>query len=299
MTFEQLASLILAVRKRIEGATEEERSVHRWLLYLLPSEEEEENVLRENGMLGYTPSATNANQQQAITPSLRRLLDETSDLIDSPTFTHVLTLMLDAAFSHLIDSKVATEAFKLPSQARLGPGGIPSQAGAQSTSSFHGPDARVIDVTDEPSATPSAKLATILATFTKQAPGIWKGGDEAIAAVGSAANAQGPGSLMAGGGLGEANEYLAAVEGVRDLEAFAAVVYSSNFEFEGVGSGEAAGAGAGPSTGGLGGGHGVAGSGELGESKDIGGKEVEQSLVEVGRDVQGRLERAWDQARGR
>ena len=34
------------------------------------------------------------------------------------------------------------------------------------------------------------------------------------------------------------NEYVQALEGVRELDAFAAVVYSSNFEFEAMGSGE-------------------------------------------------------------
>lgn len=33
-------------------------------------------------------------------------------------------------------------------------------------------------------------------------------------------------------GSGSTNDYLAAMEGVKDLNAFAAVVYSSNFEFE-------------------------------------------------------------------
>lgn len=114
---------------------------------------------------------------------LRRLLDETSDIIESPSFTHVLTLLLDTTFSVLIDSKIATLSYKLP----------PVSADA----------ARVVELTDPNSA--KTKVANTLAVFCRQAH-----------AIGSGTN----------------NEYLAAMENVRDLEAFAAVVYSSNFDFE-------------------------------------------------------------------
>jgi peroxin-3 len=52
---------------------------------------------------------------------LRRLLDETADLIESPSFSHVLTLILDAAFEALVDKKLATDAFGLPSQSPFPP----------------------------------------------------------------------------------------------------------------------------------------------------------------------------------
>lgn len=116
-------------------------------------------------------------------PSLRRLIDETSDLIDSPSFTHVLTLLLDAAFSHLVDTKIAQLSYKVP----------PTSAST----------ARVQEIVNPADA--KAKVASSLAVFCRQAH-----------SIGSGAN----------------NEYLAAIEAVRDLEAFAAVVYSSNFEFE-------------------------------------------------------------------
>jgi Peroxin-3 len=116
--------------------------------------------------------------------ALRRLLDETSDLIDSPAFTHVLTLLLDSAFSLLIDNKIATLAYKIPP---------PSASGA-----------RVVEIVG-PGTDVKAKVASTLATFSRQAHSIGSGGN---------------------------NEYLTAMENVRDLEAFAAVVYSSNFEFE-------------------------------------------------------------------
>jgi peroxin-3 len=118
----------------------------------------------------------------ATSPSLRRLVDETSDLIDSPIFSSVLTLLLDAAFSLLLDTKIATQGYKLPR---------PS-ADQSRVQEIVGMDAKT-------------KLANTLAVFCRQAH-----------AIGSSSE----------------NEYLAAMENVGDLEAFAAVVYSSNFEIE-------------------------------------------------------------------
>jgi peroxin-3 len=109
-------------------------------------------------------------------------MDETADLIDSPPFSHVLTLLLDAGFSLLVDSKIATAAYKIP----------PTSAALERVHELVGTDKKT-------------KLANCLAVFARQA--------HAIGASGS-------------------NEYLAAMAAVRDLDAFAAVVYSSNFEFE-------------------------------------------------------------------
>ncbi|KAF2174920.1 Peroxin-3 [Zopfia rhizophila CBS 207.26] len=175
ITLEKLSELTLEVRKKVEGATEEERRTCKWLPYLLPTPDLESYVLRESGMT--TASSTPAS------PSLRRLIDETSDLIDSPAFTHVLTLLLDASFSHLIDTKIAQLSYKIPPTS-------PSPS-------------RVQEIVNP--STSKAKVANSLAVFCRQAHNI-----------GSGAN----------------NEYLKAIEEVRDLEAFAAVVYSSNFEYE-------------------------------------------------------------------
>lgn len=119
---------------------------------------------------------------------LRRLLDETSDLIDSPMFTHVLTLLLDATFSQLADTKLRSEAYKLP---LLTPEPEPA--------------ARITEVMEAEPANASTKLANILAILTREAHKI---------------------------GNGVPNEYVQAAEGVSELEGFAAVVYSSNSEFE-------------------------------------------------------------------
>lgn len=207
ITIERLSELTLEVRKKIEGATEEERryvahahahnvthlsslrivdfyydianisnSTRKWLPYLLPPPDLESFVLSESGMPPLSPSAPS-------TPSsLRRLIDETSDIADSPAFTSVLTRLLDAGFSHLIDVKISQLAYKIP----------PVSAST----------ARVTEIVGDGV---KAKVANSLAVFCRQAH-----------AIGAGAN----------------NEYLEKMEQVGELEAFAAVVYSSNFEFE-------------------------------------------------------------------
>jgi peroxin-3 len=117
----------------------------------------------------------------STSPSLRHLINETSDLIDSPSFTHVLTLLLDAAFSHLIDTKISALSYKIPPV-------------SDNT-------ARIQEIVGNDAGT-KAKVANSLAVFCRQAGII---------------------------GTGVENEYLERIEGVRELEAFAAVVYSSHF----------------------------------------------------------------------
>lgn len=179
VSMQKFSELTLEVRKKVEGSTDTERQEGKWLHYLLPPRGQEDFVLKESGM------TTESSEPIATSSSLRRLLDETSDLIDSPPFSHVLTLLLDAGYSTLVDQKVAQQVFKLPA--------IPEVSDPEG--------ARVMEVFD---AKP-VKLPVLLATLTKQA------------------------SLI---GHGVPNEYLQSMEQVRDLEAFAAVVYSSNWENE-------------------------------------------------------------------
>ncbi|KAL8846446.1 MAG: hypothetical protein Q9221_008471 [Calogaya cf. arnoldii] len=200
LPLEKLSALILEVRRKVEGATAEERRSHRWLPYLLPPRDQEELVLRESGVLKSpsnsqptsipsppsSPTAGSPDPSSFSTP-LRRLLDETSDLIDSPPFTQILTLLLDTTFSHLTDHEIRTDAYRLPD-----PADIP----------------RVQEVPDLDSNLARAKLAAILAVVTKQAHAI---------------------------GNGVPNKYAQAIESVKELEAFAAVIYSSQFEFEALG----------------------------------------------------------------
>ena len=204
ITLERLSELILEVRKKVEGATESERREHRWLSYMLPPRDQD-FVLSESGIdaMSASPAPQEISQDPmhaansaSSNASLRRLLDETSDLIDSPTFTHVFTQVLNATFSHLIDYRVATEAFKISPPA---------------------PDSlsRITEISDK-----KCKFAQTLAVFCRQAHSIAAGSSE-------------PDDLAVAESVGsQVNEYLAAIDQVKDLEAFAAVIYSSNFEFE-------------------------------------------------------------------
>ncbi|KXT01900.1 hypothetical protein AC578_2179 [Pseudocercospora eumusae] len=201
VTLERMADLIMQVRRKVEGSTEEERRSMKWLEYLLPPKEEEAFVIRQSGMSeddeSPSPEArfdSDPMDEAQINDSLRRLLDETSDLIDSPTFSYVLTRLLDASFSHLVDFRLATEAFKQPPP---------------------GHESRIVEIQEN-----KCKIAHALPIFCKQAHVIGAGSGELDTIEGVAAQEQ----------LG--NEYLAAIDQVSDLGAFAAVIYSSNFEQE-------------------------------------------------------------------
>ena len=219
VSLERLAELVMQVRMKIEGATEEERRSTKWLQYLLPSREEEAFVIRQSMSEGEEPLSPSPKaeddpmtastiESETTTDPLRRLLDETSDLIDSPTFTYVLTRTLDASFSHLIDFRIATEAFKATG---------PPAPGVEQP--------RVTEIIDI-----KCKIAHILPIFCKQAHIIAAGSGELDTIASEAAQQS----------LG--NEYLAAIDRVHDLNAFAAVIYSSNFEYEVAEAANAAGA---------------------------------------------------------
>lgn len=158
----------------------------KWLSYLLPPREEEDSLLVESGVLGVTSAAS---PQTAST--LRHLLNETADLIESPTFGHVLTLLNNEGFATLIERKCANDAFK----SSLAPD--TSSQPLHSTTTI---------------AERKTKLANVLAVLARQAHVI-------------------------GNGANPPNEYLTAMDqGARELEAFAAVIYSSNFDLEVSGS---------------------------------------------------------------
>ena len=253
ITMERLSELTLELRKKVEGATDEDRKYilgtlldmylqanlfrsTKWLTYLLPPLSSESIVLQESGIVSLPspplPTASDtvptSDLSADISPTLRRLLDETSDLIDSPTFTHVLTLLLDTSFSLLVDSKIATQAFKL------------SHSSTSPSTSSPTPRIQELDPTSSTfSALPTqakAKVANLLAVFAKQAHAIGAGDGDGDADPDST-NLD-PAAVAAAGPA--VNDYLAAMDAVRDLHAFAAVVYSSNFEAEAaeIGDGE-------------------------------------------------------------
>lgn len=155
VTMEKFSEWTIEVRKRIEGATDEERTQSKWLQYLLPPRDQEDFVLRESGMLSATSPEESVSIGSSSPTTLRRLLDETADLIESPPFANVLTRLLDAGFSTLVENKLANQAFGMPPTSE-----IPS---------LDAP--RVTEVVD---AKP-AKLPTIMAVLTKQAHSIGNG----------------------------------------------------------------------------------------------------------------------------
>ena len=182
LSFERFAELTMEVRKLVEGSTAEERRKADWLKFLLPPKDKEDEVIRESGILEDN-GGQGSDSSPAATAILRRLLDETADLVESPSFGHVLGLLLDAGFSFLVDNKLSVGAFQLPAPTN---GIITPEIKDQRHS-------KVI------------LLPKILSVLTRQAHVI---------------------------GNGMPNEYLQEMEKVRDLEAFAAVVYSSNWEME-------------------------------------------------------------------
>ncbi|CAI7579787.1 unnamed protein product [Penicillium pancosmium] len=187
ISLSKLSELTLQIRKKVEGNTEDERRSKKWLSCLLPPTEEEETVLRESGVEGVADPSSSETASK-----LRHLLDETADLIDSPSFSFVLTLLNNEGFSTLVDQKCANEAFKTSAT-------VPETA-PQSFDSI----ATVIP----PASERKTRLANLLAVMARQAHVI-------------------------GNGSHQPNEYLGPMEqNVRELEAFSAVIYSSNFDLE-------------------------------------------------------------------
>ncbi|KUI59816.1 Peroxisomal biogenesis factor 3 [Cytospora mali] len=213
LSFETFASMTGQVRRLVEGSasfsdpqsgdtTTNTPTPTKWLPFLLPPPDMEDHVLKESGILDDSAASVTQTQQDGerepssptSTASLRRLLDETSDLVDSPTFTHVLTQILDTGFSALLENKLAMGAFEIP----------PPQNPPPAVQVING--GGVSPELQELRAGKKVLLPKCLSVLTRQAHAI-------------------------GSGMPE-NEYLQAMEAVQDLEGFAAVVYSSNWENE-------------------------------------------------------------------
>ena len=233
LSLDTFSQLVLEVRKKVEGGDPAQlsdpatttRGFSTWLSFLLPPSTLEDFVLRESGVLGDSAAAVTSGSQvgdaaasvagstttgntaapRSPTPaSLRRLLDETSDLIESPAFTHVLTRLLDAGFSFLLHRKLLPGAFEAGSNSNTttttSVGSI-SEVASATAASLSNPPAYA----DVAAGGRAVMLPKILSVLTRQAHAV---------------------------GAGMPNEYLREMELVRDLEAFAAVVYSSNWENE-------------------------------------------------------------------
>jgi peroxin-3 len=125
--------------------------------------------------------------------TLRHLLDETADLIESPTFGRVLQALNDECFDLLMQNCIKEASQSSP------------QASESVPQSFTSVATVVPQVT---TADLKTKLANVLAVMARQAHVI-------------------------GNGTNPPNMYLTAMDqNVRNLEAFAAVIYSSNFDFQ-------------------------------------------------------------------
>ncbi|KAF3770548.1 peroxisomal assembly protein [Cryphonectria parasitica EP155] len=211
VTFDSFSQMTKQVRRLVEGPSLQEQQQQqqqqtvggttKWLPFLLPPQDMEDFVLKESGILDDSAtSQTQLTEREPSSPasaaSLRRLLDETSDIVESPTFTHVLTQILDAGFSVLLDKKLAEGPFDLPPPQPSSP-----PAAAQILINVDGisPELQILRQERK------VLLPKCLSTLTRQAHYI---------------------------GIGMPNEYLQAMESVQDLEGFAAVVYSSNWENE-------------------------------------------------------------------
>ncbi|KAK0673893.1 putative PEX3 peroxisomal biogenesis factor 3 [Cercophora samala] len=179
VTIENFLQLTSNVRTLVEGSSPSSGVGTAWLRFLLPPEKLEDFVLRESGILDESSSSSPSPTGEDVTPTsvqLRRLLDETADLIDSPTFSNVLTQILDSGFDTL-KGQLAKDVVGV----------------STITEDMSGFTSRAV------------LLPKILSVLTRQAHDI---------------------------GNGMPNRYLQAMEQVKDLEGFAAVVYSSNWQAE-------------------------------------------------------------------
>ena len=195
ISLSKLSELTLAIRRRIEGATPTERlDPHRWLPFLLPPPEEEIFVLSQSGG---SPEVA----QLPPSPALRRLLNETNDLLTSPHAGHVLTLMLDAAFTFLIDSQLATQSFPTPPSLNVEDSNTLQSDELQDTSQI------------------TTKLASVLAGMTRAAHII---GGTGLATSGTSRDDE----------TAMKNTYLEKIEEVGELAGLSAVVFSANWNSE-------------------------------------------------------------------
>lgn len=222
LTLGTFAKLSHDVRSLIEGtAPTEHGQKTAWLAFLLPPLDMEDYVLRESGVLESDPlseedAAPSAPTRNNPTPpsspstaaSLRRLLDETADLIESPHFAHVHTQILNAGFATLLEHKLGGGIFdpmagatpSTSSASTSAPAAVAAAVAA--TTPFNDPLSSALGGSGMNRAVPLPKITSVL---TRQAHVI---------------------------GHGMPNEYLQAMEAVPDLEGFAAVVYSSNWQAE-------------------------------------------------------------------
>ncbi|KAL7272976.1 peroxin [Rhizina undulata] len=193
-----LRELTGEVRKIVEGHDGERKN---WLPYLLPPRDQEYAVL---AIAENLPTTIAPEEKEKLTPSpaLRRLLDETSDLIDFPMASEVVSKMLNAGFEFLLDTKLAEQAFKAkPSP----PAPITtSETPLENAEGGRRDEVAIIHQSQQQPEEVTTRVASVLAVLARQAHFI---------------------------GNGDPNSFLQVMEGQKEVEAFSALVYSSNFEY--------------------------------------------------------------------
>lgn len=268
LTFDQFSSMVQKVRQKVEsgphpmatyqGAT----SSSRWLEFMLPPRELEHWVLVSARIVDDSADETagrhetedptlqshvsDPSSSSVSSPLLRRLLDETADLIDSPAFAHVTAQVLDAGFALLLDRKVGTGAFEFPpvdEEEQRPLSSMSTSMTASSTAALPRPAVVGSDTAaTDAAATKAIPLARILPVVARQARVVGSGcgpGDP-VAESGLGFSSLEPSSMMLNGhampqfqaAAAVPNEYLHAMDSVPGVTAFSAVVYSSNWENE-------------------------------------------------------------------
>ncbi|BGP23108.1 peroxisomal biogenesis factor 3 [Rhodotorula toruloides] len=187
LVYGELGALFAQIRRRIEQDADGKLFDFSPALHP-PTRELEVRTLIAGG--SYTPPSPSASDlpphlssPDPITPSLRSLLDETSDALDSPDSAFVRALSLDKLFSVALEKLEV--AFRSPAVKE-------------------GRGARFEDVTEK-----EARLASLLPVLTRL----------------SASKGEAVGAVLAGGVNG--NEWVEALEDVREMREFAAVLYGS------------------------------------------------------------------------
>jgi len=152
----------MEVRRIVETPDDSTRTEIHWLPFLLPPCEEEPAVLAESGT--FCPDSI----PRSPSAELRRLLDETSDLLESPMASTVMAHMLAVGFELLIDGKLAPLAYV--------PKGATVQTVAAGPGTGDDSDAGVVHrITEVVEDNATAKFASVLAGLARQAHVIGNG----------------------------------------------------------------------------------------------------------------------------
>ncbi|GAA5898819.1 Pex3p [Sporobolomyces salmoneus] len=187
VVYGELSALMGEIRRRIETQPDGSRFDFSAALHP-PTPAHEIHTLVTGG--GFPAPSPSSSDTSLISRPLRSLLNETSDFLLSPDGSLVLTLVLDRLLTLSI-SKLEP-AFSTP---------LPPNSAAGSIDGSRG--ARFEDVTEK-----QTKLASLLPVLTRL----------------SAAGLEGQAGILRGG---HGNEFVEAIDDIRELREFVAIVYAS------------------------------------------------------------------------